>query len=405
MSASTTNRTLPRLHQTLLGTALLVTLGMPAWAQPRPTIQVNTHTQGFQNAPAVATQSTGEVFVVWEFGGARRFAADGTPLDVEELTLGQTTTVEEPDVAMNDQGNAVVVWQDDEIFARLFTFDDSTPPSDELLVNTSLPGVQRHADVAMDATGAFIVVYQSQSVDASPQAIAMQRFTASGLPIGGETVVGTEDGEELDYLPHVDIDPSTGRFAVVWASAPQISVDITARLFGADGTPSTDPITLANGIDSDLAFSPTGWLLVVYATGTGIHGDLFDPMGQHVGVQLPLVPDDESGGEVRVAALDSGTFQLAWSRGSENGQEVFSRRIAADGTPLGDVFRVHQHTEGIQKLPDIDAIGNDVVIVFNDPDGDQSGISATCFEPGGCIEVFMDGFESGDTASWSDASP
>lgn len=407
MSTSTQIRSLLRLCQTLLVTALLATLALPSWGQPRPTFQVNTQTQGIQNAPAVATQSTGEVFVVWEFGGARRFAADGTPLDLTEFALGQGTTVEEPDIAMNDQGSAVVVWQDDEIFGQRFTFDDSVPPSNEFIVNTSLGGVQRHASVDMDASGAFIVVYQSQSVDTSPQAIAMQRFNASGMPDGGETVVSTVDDSQLDSVPQVAIDQSSGRFAVAWESADGF-VDVYVRLFAANGIPSTDPIFLDDGSEPDLAFSSTGTLLVTYRSGGVLQGDIFDSTGQQVGIQLPLVTGEASGRDARVTALDSGEFQLTWSRSNPsnpNEEDIFSRRIAADGTPSGDAFRVHQTTEGTQKLPDIDAIGNDIVIVFNDPDDDQAGISATCFEPDGCVNVFMDGFESGDTASWSDALP
>lgn len=48
---------------------------------------------------------------------------------------------------------------------------------------------------------------------------------------------------------------------------------------------------------------------------------------------------------------------------------------------------------------------NDYTIVFFGPDSDFTRIYATCMQPDGCVDVFADGFESGDVSSWSGSMP
>src|SRR5688572_31726976 len=82
---------------------------------------VNTFTEGYQWEPSVAADADGDFVIVWESIGqdgddegvyGQRYAADGTPLGAEFQVNTETIGPQsEPDVAMDDAGNFVVVWR------------------------------------------------------------------------------------------------------------------------------------------------------------------------------------------------------------------------------------------------------------------------------------------------------
>lgn len=397
------------------GDVLALVIGLtlassPALTQPKPVIQINTTTQGIQDEPAVAAQSTGEMFFIWE-RAARRYGADGVPRDAEDFDTGVGA---QPDVAMNDQGDAVVVGVAiGGIVARLYTLDDSVPPSDLIDVHPDEVS-ESHPSIAMDPAGSFIVAYATAFTEPAENVIWVRRFGPTGIPLGDPQRVSSPSMPRA-YLPKVAIHPN-GDFAVSWLSEDIVEgvplLIPMMRFYSSSGAPATDPFSLIKvwAGPPSIAYSPTGWLLATFSDATGVSGVLFDPSGQMTGGPFVLAERmrDFTLWGIEVTALASGEFQIAWFQqlnSNPGDPDVYTRRVAADGTPQGEPTRVHLATEGQQKWPDIAAVGNDVIIVFNYPDGDRSGISAACFLPDGCINVFMDGFESGDTASWSDALP
>ena len=394
----------------LFASGLAFTVGLtlvspPALAQPKPIIQINTTTQGIQDDPAVATQSTGEIFFIWE-RAARRYGADGIPLEATDFDTGVGG---QPDVAMNDQGDAVVVGTSSgNIVARLYAFDDSVPPSDLINVHSSDEGFQTHPSVAMDATGSFIVAYAITLTNPAEDVIFVRRFGPTGIPLDDPQRVSSLSRVSL---PEVAIHPN-GSFVVGWRGAASNLLFPRLRFYSSSGEPTTDPffLTTQSAGNPTLAYSPTGFLLAAYGNALGFSGVLFDPSSTLPGDPFVLVEELPGTSVVGIQAvgLASEEFQLTWSQqlnGNPGDPDVYTRRIDGDGTLQDEPTLVHQDTAGQQKWPDISAIGNDVVIVFNQPDGDQSGVAAACFLPDNCVNVFMDGFESGDTVAWSGSLP
>ncbi len=174
--------------------------------------RVNTYTAGDQRYPAVAAGSEGDFVVVWESGEygytyedassdssgsqdgsgsgifGRRFDGGGAPLGGEFAVNATTLGVQErPDVAVDGRGDFVVVWQTRGqpygapdafgVFGRQF---DATarPRGSEFQVNTFTPFLQVEPSVAADASGHFVVVWQSGFQDGSGGGIFGQRFAA-----------------------------------------------------------------------------------------------------------------------------------------------------------------------------------------------------------------------------------
>lgn len=228
---------------------------------------VNSYTTGRHEIPAIAVAPDGEFVVVWmserpdtddETGiRARRFEADATPIG-DDFPVNTFTTDHQrlPAVAIDDEGDFVVVWQGDDsggsdtdpinptksIHGQLFANDGSLVGG-EFQVNTYTTDHQYAPSVAMDSDGDFVVVWDSQGsygpdTNTSVQA---QRYSADGTPLGSEFQVntyifGVQENAKVAMT-------SGGAFVVVWQSTGSYGSDVGGyskhsvqmRRFSADG--------------------------------------------------------------------------------------------------------------------------------------------------------------------------
>jgi nitrate reductase NapAB chaperone NapD len=197
--------------------------------------RINTYTTDDQTYPSVAADTAGNFVVVWQsrdqdgsdygvFG--QRYASSGSPLGPEFRVSTHTTYFQgSPVVAANGSGDFVVVWhsatQDGSgrgVFGQRYA-SSGAPLGSEFRVNTYTTAYQGGPIVAEDASGSFVVVWQSQGQDGSQYGIFAQRYLSSGAPLGPEFRVNTYT-TAYQGSPFVAADPS-GNFVVVWRSDGQ----------------------------------------------------------------------------------------------------------------------------------------------------------------------------------------
>jgi len=183
--------------------------------------------------PDVAMNSDGNFAVVWMKEAsknsvmARLYNADGSaatePFAVNTISFNSIT---QPSIAMDGSGHFVVTWDgdpnrasDDDIHARLYK-PDGTPMGDQFIVNTTRTSAQHNPRVAMNSTGGFVIVWNSQiGPETSERDIFGQRFDSSGSPIGDEFQINTYvTGDQRN--PAVAM-TDTSRFVAVWQSDGQ----------------------------------------------------------------------------------------------------------------------------------------------------------------------------------------
>src|SRR5262252_6606152 len=146
----------------------------PHPAKIGPEFAVNTYTTGMQQTSSVAMDSHGNFVVVWESYGqinggdifGQRFDATGTKVGAE-FPINTYTTGNQirPSVAMDANGDFVVVWQSyqlngSDVFGQRFD-STATPQGSEFRVNTYTTAGQVHPNVSMDGAGNFVVVWTS----------------------------------------------------------------------------------------------------------------------------------------------------------------------------------------------------------------------------------------------------
>jgi len=370
-----------------------------------------------QIRPDVAMDTNGNFVVVFQSDvpdnitdvAARLYDAAGVPLgnQFQVNTTGPNDTMF-PVVAMDADGDFVVVWQDnfadsnsDGIMAQRYNAAGVAQGAN-VTVNTTTLGQQYKADVAMDADGDFVVVWEDNPFSNFKRRVRGQRFSADGTQQGAELEISTDT--DIDHTwPQVAMD-ADGDFAVSWQSGDVgANQDVAVRRFDATGNPVGAPV-LINGttrVDNESQVNPNtsvamdenGNFVVVWKadnfTGPGIPGSAigivarrFDASGSAQGPQF-LVDAIQPPrlGTPDVAMNADGDFIIAYRRDDGSLSGSWAQRYYADGSPKGAPLRVNTFTLFNQKLPAIaiDANANAAVVWESNGNAEQDGAGSGIF--------------------------
>jgi hypothetical protein len=422
----------PRVSARLIFPALFhVVLAIGGFGAPAsgeviggPQFQVGDGTSEYwsERDPSVAVDADGDFVVVWRetdwYGQpsgyviqGRRFASDGTPggpqFQISSATTGYGRE-HEPSVAVDADGDFVVVWRDyrlytgppygDVIQGRRFA-SDGTPggPQFQISSATTEYGSERDPSVAADADGDFVVVWSDYEYTGPPSGFVIQgrRFASDGTPGGPQFQISSiTTGYVGESQPSVAADED-GDFVVVWRDyyhyGPPSGQVIQGRRFAPDGTPGgpqfqISSITAAYTSEHDpsVAVDADGNFVVVWKewdpysqpSGSVIQGRRFASDGTPGEPQFQI--SSATTGYVTeylpsVAVDADGDFVVVWSdyeyTGPRGGYVIQGRRFASDGTPGGPQFQISSVTTGYGREREssvaVDADG-DFVVVWND---------------------------------------
>jgi hypothetical protein len=216
--------------------------------------QVNTFTTSYQVYPKIASDSDGDFVVTWQSLGqdagfygvfAQRFNSSGAFLGAEFRVNSFTPANQQnPEVALDADGDFVIVWESFnenvgfgyDVFAKRFN-SAGVLQATQFQVNTYSFNNQYEPAVAVRANGDFAVVWQSQGQDGHYLGIFLRRFTSAGVAQGIEFQVNVVTVNQQRH-PDVARD-GDGDFVVVWESLPQDGDELAVigRRFTASGAP------------------------------------------------------------------------------------------------------------------------------------------------------------------------
>lgn len=314
------------------------------------------------------------------------FDESGTQMiDVPIATDVETFFVPDPTfaktgVAVDNQGRATVTYTD---------FNAGAPKVRAVRVNASTGAIidpvfdvsnTPHGlpEVALlDPAGNRLIVASSDFADIRGNIVD---FTGPSPVVGTEFPINSTVPALFDINPVVAADPATGNFTVAWEDVSGVAgnpVDIRARRFDADGNP----------IGADFVVNTT----------------TADAQGQ------PAAAYGSGGESVIVRAGDAASPVT-------DVLDVFAQAYDASGNPIGGEVTVNttltdvQDRPAVRFLPEQDVQGRPQFAVVwrdvGDLDGSSpsgTGTSYKCFaiDPDLEVPIFEDGFETGDTSSWS----
>jgi hypothetical protein len=298
--------------------------------------QVNSTTSDEQHNPAVAIADDGKFVVAWthsplgpdgywigpSYVRTQLFDAAGSPVGSEYL-ISASSEYEQahPAVAMHGTGNYLVSWAgarmgadpntaEVDVYVQAFS-SQGAAQGNELRVNSTLAGNQILPSIAMNADGKFVVVWNGAESVAPPENpnaavfydVYQQRFSATGVKLGGETRLNSHTIDNQLY-PSLALD-AAGNTVATWSSWGQdgsafgvylkrveenrspVAVNDTATLDedtsasinvrANDSDPNGDPLTItalsaaSNGTAS-LVTASDGTTGILYTPAANYHG-------------------------------------------------------------------------------------------------------------------------------------
>lgn len=419
--------------------------------------QVNNFTSGSQDSASISATGNGLLngffVVVWQSAGSVGSDQDGTSIQGQKFThLGQPFGLQfqvnsygpgnqtMPAIAMNPVGEFVVVWQSSlssfpdvsgtSIQARRFTSFGS--PAPQFGVNTYTPGDQTAPAITRDASGQFIIVYESAGSvwgDTSGRSVLARRFASDGSALGVEFQVngyttGDQTQPQIAYM-------TGGQFVVVWKSAGSsgsdaASASIQSRRFDSAGSPLAPDFQVNQSTNGDQVLpavssaSTSGDFVVAWesfssfgtdTSSTSVQARRFNPSGGAGSEFQVNTYTTGLQGTPAVMRDARGDFVITWQSYGSDGpdtqfQSIRAMRAFANGAPIGGEFQIEQLTtdHDFDAVVSSDPDGNFVVAwtALDSIGGDTSpgSIQARIFDA-----LFRDGFESGNFSRWTFAFP
>ena len=238
-----------------------------------------------------------------------------------------------PEITADGKGNFVVAWEgidlgpygyaeDEGVWARKLVSVGQVNGA-QFKVNEQTYGYQGDygaLDVAADDAGNFVVVWEDRNEFLPPYGgIIFQRFDESKNPVGPTFRVGPElegDDPQVAQLP-------SGGFMVVWEDY----TDVNGRAFDATGAPFGPEFTVAEDASGPkITASRAGSFVVVFKNESlidGIGGRTFDATGTATSNRFRVDTAMPSAWRPAVAAADDGNFIATWN----NGGEAYAQRF------------------------------------------------------------------------------
>ncbi|MGV3526462.1 MAG: hypothetical protein ACO1RX_19750 [Candidatus Sericytochromatia bacterium] len=271
------------------------------------------------------------------------------------------------------------------------------------LVNTFTTSDQSGASVARDATGNFVVAWQSFDQGANSEDIYAQRYDSFGNPQGSEFRVNTYTGS-AQTNPSVSLD-ADGDFVVAWQSDNQdgSSLGIYAQRYTSQGQAQGSEFRVNTTVFSAQSFPSVsldadGDFVVAWqsyfqdGSNFGIYAQRYSSAGAAQGSEFRVNTYTSSGQGSPSVSLDAdGDFVVAWQSFGQDGSGdgIYAQRYASAGAVQGSEFQVNTYTIELQSSPSVslDADG-DFVVAWQSfgQDGSGYGIYAQRYTSAGLVQ-------------------
>jgi len=323
--------------------------------------------------PSVAMDADGDFVLAWQKydyyvmeGGVyvQRFAPDGTPSG-GELLVADAPGVNSPAVAVDADGDFVVVWQqyygETGLFARFYSGETGSSPT--LIVTPEAGWQSRDASVAMDADGDFVVAWREYFPSYYPypmqNLLLAQRFDSGGTPAGAELTIAPHDEQSMSYSPSVGMDDD-GDFVITWAqynSSWNSEWTIFAQRYDSSANPNGWRMIVADhpqmmvrpsaAMDADGDFAITWQHYDSYTNDYDILARRYDSSGAALrspfyvtGPGNPEAFGPTSHMDPDVAMDADGDMLVVWQRGAYGEGGILGQFVTSDGQSADPIFQL-----------------------------------------------------------------
>lgn len=334
--------------------------------QPITAEQILPTTTRLHGDPQVTTFPDGGWLVVWHglpatgpnyIISAQRFDAAGNLAGPEAAFSGNLSSNGGPTVTTLSSGGYAITWHESassinpdyaaDIYTQIFDSQGSAV-STKLVVNSVRQLDQREPAIAPLQDGGFVIAWQSSGQDGSGLGVYLQKFSANGNKVGGETLVNTTT---IDSQAYADITTlQDGGFVVAWYQSGNSSTqqgsffqrfDSAGLKIGSEIHPDST-LTGSHGAPQITSTPDGGWIVVWLSSQESTLGNMdlfaqrYSASGQPIGGETRINTDSDITPtssshlfSVDLTRLANGQIAAIWSEGTQ----VFSRVIPLTNNP------------------------------------------------------------------------
>lgn len=323
------------------------------------------------------------------------------------LNTHTTSSQSRPSIAADAAGDYVAVWQssnqdgvDYGVYAQRYNVA-GVPQGTEFRVNTYTTSFQGNPSVAMNASGDFVVTWQSNGQDGSGNGVYAQRFSAAGVVQGTEFRVNSFTTGNQDS-PAVAMD-AAGDFVITWTSFAQDGDNwgIFAQQYNAGGTVAgsefqVNTVTTGGQTTPAVAMDAGRDFVITWQSNDGnadgIFGQKYNAVGLPQGTEFRVNSFTTNWQAIPSVAMDQvGDFVVAWQSKAQDGSSygVYAQRYDVYGFAQGGQFQVNTYTTNDQNAPSISMnASGDFVVAWASygQDGSNAGIYAQRYSDSGVAQ-------------------
>lgn len=230
-----------------------------------------------------------------------------------------------PEIAADGEGNFIIAWEGydadaEGVWARKLVGSGQVNGA-QFRVNEhthEYQGDGGQLDVAADEDGNFVLVWQDDNLVSPPYGgIVFRRFDKAKNPLGQQT-----QADPSGYDPHVAQLPD-GTFMLAWFGS---GFETVGRVFDPNGVPTGSSFEVTSyGTYPEIAVSAAGAFIVTFETEDGVGVRVFDATGAPTSSEIEL----DTGSYAytpHVSAAANGDFVVVWNEGYDG---VFAQRFQA----------------------------------------------------------------------------
>jgi gliding motility-associated-like protein len=333
------------------------------------------------------------LIVVSTLGAYAQVTFSGSETQVNTTTANDQRHAE---TAMDQNGNYVVVWQsydedsdDFGIYGQMY-FAGGAANGAPFLVNTTTAFGQRDPDVAMNASGMFVVTWSSQFEDTDGHGVWFALYDAAGTLITRNRVNDSSADEQIHPCVGMRYD---GYFVVGYMDDGQDgdSWGISYQGFSSSGVAQfaeVVPNSTTAGWQGhpDVAMDSAGnyiWVWQDYALDgslAGIFMQRYDNNDNAVGSETQ-VNTTTSGNQINpnIEMDNDGNSMIAWSSFGQDGDHlgIIGQIYDNSGAAVGGEIAVNSTTAGAQDWASVAVTSNNSYLVSWTSwgqDGDKAGV-------------------------------
>jgi len=316
-----------------------------------------------QQNPSIAINNQGKIIIAWtDFrdGNADIYVQR---MDTNNNIIGNNFRVNtdatmmwqgEPSVAIHDNGNFAVCWEDrrtynSDVYLQKFNAQ-AQPVNDNIVVNdNTTTSDQRNADVVILPNQNYLVVWDDWRNDWGD--IFLQRFDSTGNRLGTNQRVNDDQAGNTQYHPSIGYDRNSN-FVITWMDGRQGDWNIYAQRFNNQSQPIgtnfliNDYHTSFQGYPK-IAVQANGAFIIVWQDerfgNADIFAQRFDSLGNRLGTNFKVNDDLTSANQSspNITIHPSGNFLIVWTDSRLGNPDIFAQFYLETGTAIGSNFRIN----------------------------------------------------------------